>query len=340
MENVSRYTPEEAWTEAKKFNQLHNENKVSGEYLSVLLPDQSPENVQEIIQNAEKQLQDINSFGVLAHGSRGLDKEEFKSILGEGLKSLNQLSEEGKNMGKMFALYPDSISFEMSGVFPFGSNEFKGNSASQFGVEGPSSYESKDDYLNRDKREYKTITCSFIANPEYIRQKISKSAQGHKREILIVGPMIALDNHQVNEGAHTYGSAHKALIELSNRNGWGEAAKPFKDKYQDDILQALSWQNHEAFYGEIVLLPEESDGTIKEPMLNGMVIEPAYSTQVISWLNEIVTDDPSKAVPLYDIYGNLIWPKQMSYEEVKQLVAERDKDNQIENKPEDSSGSQ
>ncbi|MCX6763997.1 MAG: hypothetical protein NTZ97_04720, partial [Candidatus Moranbacteria bacterium] len=34
---------------------------------------------------------------------------------------------------------------------------------------------------------------------------------------------------------------------------------------------------------------------------------------------------PKNLVPLYDLDGNLLWPKQMSYEEVKKFVAERDK---------------
>ena len=31
-----------------------------------------------------------------------------------------------------------------------------------------------------------------------------------------------------------------------------------------------------------------------------------------------------RIVPVYDTHGNLLWPKQMSYEEVKKYVAERE----------------
>lgn len=47
------------------------------------------------------------------------------------------------------------------------------------------------------------------------------------------------------------------------------------------------------------------------------------------------TQDSNKFLPIYDIYGNLWWPKQMNYEEVKKFVEERDKD-KID--PETSSG--
>lgn len=38
-------------------------------------------------------------------------------------------------------------------------------------------------------------------------------------------------------------------------------------------------------------------------------------------------DKPQLFLPIYDAHGNLLWPKQMSYEEVKKLVAERDAKN-------------
>jgi len=35
-------------------------------------------------------------------------------------------------------------------------------------------------------------------------------------------------------------------------------------------------------------------------------------------------------VPIYDVDGNLWWPKQMSYEDVKEFVAEREKQKEEE----------
>ena len=35
-------------------------------------------------------------------------------------------------------------------------------------------------------------------------------------------------------------------------------------------------------------------------------------------------DDPELILPIYDSKGNLLWPKQMSHEEVKKFVTERE----------------
>lgn len=42
-------------------------------------------------------------------------------------------------------------------------------------------------------------------------------------------------------------------------------------------------------------------------------------------LSRIFNNKKSRVVPVYDRLGNLLWPKKMSYEEVKKFVAERDK---------------
>ena len=40
----------------------------------------------------------------------------------------------------------------------------------------------------------------------------------------------------------------------------------------------------------------------------------------------VIGPDPEKLLPVYDINGNMWWPKQMSYEEVQKFVEERDKE--------------
>lgn len=44
--------------------------------------------------------------------------------------------------------------------------------------------------------------------------------------------------------------------------------------------------------------------------------------------------DPSKLLPVYDVFGNMYWPKQMTYDEVKKFVAERDDSKQKITPPE------
>lgn len=56
---------------------------------------------------------------------------------------------------------------------------------------------------------------------------------------------------------------------------------------------------------------------------------------------EVDKDRPDWLLPIYDIYGNLWWPKQMTYEEVKEFVAERErkkKEAEEENNKETDSG--
>ena len=51
--------------------------------------------------------------------------------------------------------------------------------------------------------------------------------------------------------------------------------------------------------------------------------------QITRQLSEIITkvnkDKPERIIPIYDKNGNLLWPKQMTHEEIKALVGERDK---------------
>lgn len=47
--------------------------------------------------------------------------------------------------------------------------------------------------------------------------------------------------------------------------------------------------------------------------------------EIAQILCKIDNNHPQRLIPIYDIDGNLWWPRQMTYEEVKQFVAEREK---------------
>jgi hypothetical protein len=51
----------------------------------------------------------------------------------------------------------------------------------------------------------------------------------------------------------------------------------------------------------------------------------AKAQEVVKNMTEIYKDKPNYILPIYDVHGNLLWPRQMSYEEVKAFVTERDK---------------
>ena len=48
-------------------------------------------------------------------------------------------------------------------------------------------------------------------------------------------------------------------------------------------------------------------------------------SKLIAIMGNAFKDDKEKLLPVYDAVGNLLWPKQMNYEEVKNFVEERDK---------------
>ncbi len=46
--------------------------------------------------------------------------------------------------------------------------------------------------------------------------------------------------------------------------------------------------------------------------------------ELVGTMHQVYKEKPEMMLPVYDTYGNLLWPKQMTYAEVKQFVAERD----------------
>lgn len=57
----------------------------------------------------------------------------------------------------------------------------------------------------------------------------------------------------------------------------------------------------------------QNDQHVIEHRINEIVVE----------MREMLTSKPESLLPIYDYSGNLLWPKQMTYEEVKRLVEER-----------------
>lgn len=74
----------------------------------------------------------------------------------------------------------------------------------------------------------------------------------------------------------------------------------------------MAWK--EKNYREIDV--ENPDRNGSSPLIKKLAVE----------MQEVNKNNPERLLPIYDIFGNLLWPKQMSYEEVKKYVAERDKE--------------
>ncbi len=58
----------------------------------------------------------------------------------------------------------------------------------------------------------------------------------------------------------------------------------------------------------------------------------AIAKKLVSLQMQIYKDKPQLLLPIYDTDGNMWWPKQMSYEEIKKFVAERDTEKKEEEK--------
>ena len=157
----------------------------------------------------------------------------------------------------------------------------------------------------------------------------------HERE----RPMTQSKETWINKSAQAMGSGHKLafIFDLS------------KFKYDDDTYkmnrkykETFHKQNHKnfttsygfslshwvppRFFNGIVIKHNEEFKNLgrdraKEPniLYQNLVID------ILKIMNEVYQEKKGLLLPIYDIDGNLLWPKQMSYEEVKKFVGERDK---------------
>ena len=82
-------------------------------------------------------------------------------------------------------------------------------------------------------------------------------------------------------------------------------------------------------FSGIVLSPGKENPVKGEGAGRNFIEDTDYAPHVQKIVDEMMEADkekPELLVPIYDLYGNLLWPKQMPYEEVKKLVADREKE--------------
>jgi len=58
--------------------------------------------------------------------------------------------------------------------------------------------------------------------------------------------------------------------------------------------------------------------------------DPAIDDKILKIQKEVFKDKKELMLPIYDEVGELIWPREMTREEVRQFIAERDKDKKVE----------
>lgn len=77
-------------------------------------------------------------------------------------------------------------------------------------------------------------------------------------------------------------------------------------------------------YGETYYKELESGKVFKYYLDDDRAVLVARAREIGQMMLEVDSDKPERLVPIYDLHGNMWWPKQMNYKEVKQFVAERD----------------
>lgn len=83
--------------------------------------------------------------------------------------------------------------------------------------------------------------------------------------------------------------------------------------------------DRDATHDEVMHADEFSTTRIKKHIADVSKDVNEKRAQEISHAMLTSTRDISKLVPVYDVHGNMWWPKRMSYEEVKKFVEEREK---------------
>lgn len=111
----------------------------------------------------------------------------------------------------------------------------------------------------------------------------------------------------------------------------GIVIKPFRSMLEEEIHQEL--QNRTNRYGYYSasdkkdflsyanlerIEDERSDELLKE------------AKRIAELMKKVSKGKINLLVPIYDVHGNLLWPKQMSYEEVKKIVTGREKQKEEE----------
>lgn len=67
----------------------------------------------------------------------------------------------------------------------------------------------------------------------------------------------------------------------------------------------------------------ETNFRVAPRRFNGLVVKNMSQAKLEDYISLMIKDGKT-ILPVYDMVGNLLWPKQMNYEEVKVFVAERD----------------
>ncbi len=114
---------------------------------------------------------------------------------------------------------------------------------------------------------------------------------------------------------------------FSNQNKQGAIIEPFEVQNVENNENNRGTSENASDFGF------EAPFRIAPRFFTGFAMHGKITKQEVLEMSSLILetdkDNPKLLVPIYDDSGNLLWPKQMSYEEVKAFVAERDKNQEI-----------
>ena len=95
----------------------------------------------------------------------------------------------------------------------------------------------------------------------------------------------------------------------------GQILEENRRKFQEFPLSVLSYETEEDW------VREQEDYKYVEENQTELLLERAK--QIVQVMMEVDKNKLDLLIPVYDLHGNLWWPEQISYEEVKRRIAER-----------------
>lgn len=293
----------------------------SGEIPKQAIPEQEPEIEQElspeVIEEIMRKVQDINTKGI---AYSGVPEERLQSILRHGLLGTDY---HGTTEGEI-----DKETWK--------ANVRKRKGQIYFNIVGRAYDISFDSKSNR----YNEYGETEIGASEWMKHDWNK-----RNKIALLFDVSSFHEEPPITNYH-----RKKFKNRTFAADWDTLAKIWKEKVGDGIspgdarsLEKLKGHlGGEFFTSDGFPKPWTEHGfllnsRVAPRLLNGIVVKGIQDTdehllkRIINQITSSVKKE-SRLLPIYDTHGNLLFPKKMTYDEVKKLVTKKDREDKFEEK--------
>jgi hypothetical protein len=177
----------------------------------------------------------------------------------------------------------------------------------------------------RDVKEPTKTSKSSIKPPYTFRKPHGEALRKLEREVEGIG-------YHIRDRWGHYGNKHISLEKDNNE------VLPLNQAIK--LIETIKNENRE--YKEIEITPSHETRKALSNSINGIVLSPVTVEQQIrervqfspeqmadvtlNRMNRVTQREESIVAPVYDNQGNMLWPKYMTYEEVKHFVADREQE--------------